>query len=58
MQRTSKTEIARRSDALYFGTTSRRELCNMIARIEHEIAVLKAEKKTEKSPCKPEGDML
>lgn len=28
------TEQARRSDALYYGTVSRRELCDRIARLE------------------------
>lgn len=39
--RTRVTELARRSDALYQGNISRRELCNMVARLENEAGLLK-----------------
>ena len=35
--RNRATEEARRSDALYYSHTSRRELCNMVARMEEEL---------------------
>lgn len=37
------TEMARRSDSLYFGEVTRRELCNKVARLESENAELKSE---------------
>lgn len=39
----TKTEIARRSDSLYHGRASRRELCDMVARREDEIETLRSE---------------
>lgn len=40
--RNRATELARRSDALYQGNISRRELCDRIAYLEEEIANGKA----------------
>ena len=37
------TERARRSDALYYDNISRRELCDMIAHLESDLAESKAE---------------
>ena len=39
--RNRATEEARRSDALYYSNTSRRELCNMVARLESETELPK-----------------
>lgn len=32
------TKIGKRSDALYYGTVKRRELCDMIAHLESDLA--------------------
>jgi hypothetical protein len=37
------TEMGRRSDALMYGTLSRRELCDLVARRESRAAELEAE---------------
>ena len=41
MRNSEATERARRSDSLYYGNVSRRELCNMVARLENEAGLLK-----------------
>lgn len=33
------TKIARRSDALYYDNVNRRELCDMVAHLENDIAL-------------------